>query len=273
VKLWLIILIVLGANALAAVLMLYLRRRAPAEGHFRDSQHASGALTVTGTVYAVLVGFVFLLAFQSYESARSSSQEEAVATLGLFHIAEQLPVALRDDIQGGVTCYARAVIRTEWPAMAEEQSSPVVERWTSRVERDFERARLHGEVQSAAEQSWFSETDQLQTGRRGRLAESTHFVPTAIWVLLIAGGAVVVAFVFLFADSRERRLSQWMMITAVTTAVTASLLMVAYLNQPYGNHQGAIVPSSMHDVLTTMDREQGAQQSGAAPCDATGHPS
>jgi hypothetical protein len=273
VKLWQIIVIVLGANALAAIVMLYVRRRAPAEGYFRDSQHASGALTVTGTVYAVLVGFVFLLAFQSYENARSNAQEEAVATLGLFHIAEQLPVSLREDIQGGVTCYARAVIRTEWPAMADEQSSPVVERWTSRIERDFERGRLHGEVQSAAEQAWFSETDQLQTGRRGRLAESTHFVPTAIWILLIAGGLVVVAFVFLFADSRELRLAQWMMITAVTTAVTASLLMVAYLNQPYGDHQGAITPSSMHDVLTTMDREQGAQGSEAAPCDATGHPS
>src|SRR3954453_465920 len=115
VKLWVIVLIVVGANAIAALAMLALRRRAPSGGYFHDSQLAAGALGVTGTVYALLVGFVFLLAFQSYETARSSSQDEAVATLGLFHIAEQLPVSLREDIQGGVTCYARAVIRTEWP--------------------------------------------------------------------------------------------------------------------------------------------------------------
>lgn len=272
-RLWVIVLIVLGANAIAAIVMLQVRRRAPREGYFLDSQHSAGALTVTGTVYAVLVGFVFLLAFQSYQSAKSSSQVEAVATLGLFHVAEQLPVALRDDIQGDLTCYARSVIRTEWPAMADGQSSPEAERWTSRVEQDFERARLHGVVQGAAEQSWFDETQQLQIGRRGRLAEATHFVPTPIWVLLIAGGAVVVAFVFLFADRRELRLSQWMMITAVTTAVTASLLMVAFLNQPYGDHQGAIAPRSMRDVLTTIDREQGDLASGRASCDATGRSS
>src|SRR3954453_15382937 len=93
VKLWVIVLIVVGANAIAALAMLALRRRAPSGGYFHDSQLAAGALAVTGTVYAVLVGFVFLLAFQSYETARSSSQDEAVATIGLFQSRISFPRA------------------------------------------------------------------------------------------------------------------------------------------------------------------------------------
>src|SRR3954470_18439543 len=127
VKLWVIVLIVVGANAIAALAMLALRRRAPSRGYFHDSQVAAGALAVTGTVYAVLVGFVFLLAFQSYETARSSSQDEAVAAIGLFHIAEQLPPTDRDVLQGDVVCYARSVINLEWPAMGDQRSSPLVE--------------------------------------------------------------------------------------------------------------------------------------------------
>jgi hypothetical protein len=273
VKLWVIVLIVVGANAIAALAMLALRRRAPSGGYFHDSQLAAGALAVTGTVYAVLVGFVFLLAFQSYETARSSSQDEAVATIGLFHVADQLPARDRDKLQADTVCYARSVVHVEWPAMADERSSPLVEEWASRAAADFERARLLGSVAIGAEQSWFISTNAVQSGRRGRIAEASHFVPTAIWLLLIAGGLVVVGFVFLFADVKERRIGQWMMITSVTTAVAASLLMVAYLNQPYGKHEGAVQPAAMRDVLNSMEHERSNhQRPPSSRCDANGRP-
>jgi hypothetical protein len=273
VDLWEIVVILVGSNAFAAAIMLALRGKVPPESHFRDSQLAAGALAVTGTVYAVLVGFVFLLAFQSYETARSSSQDEAVAAIGLFHVADQLPAEDRDVLQRDVVCYARSVIHVEWPAMADERSSPLVEDWASQAARGFERARLQGAVASGAEQSWFTATDTLQRGRRGRLAEASNFVPAAIWLLLIAAGVMVIGYVFLFADRRERRLPQWMMITAVTTAVTASLLMVAYLNHPYGSHEGSIEPSAMRDVLTTMERERGRSTiPPSSRCDLSGRP-
>lgn len=271
--LWEIVVILAGANAVAAAVMLALRGRVRADIHFRDSQLAAGALAVTGTVYAVLVGFVFLLTFQSYQTARSTAQDEAVAAIGLFHVADQLPAADRDALQGDVLCYARSVVHVEWPAMGDGHSSPLVEDWASRAARDFKRARLRGAVASGAEQSWFTATDALQRGRRGRLAEAQNFVPAPIWVLLIAAGAIVIGYVFLFADRRERRLPQWAMITAVTTAVTASLLMVAYLNHPYGEHEGALQPSAMRDVLTTMQRERGkGPGTDASGCDSTGRP-
>lgn len=271
--LWEIVVILVGANAIAATIMLALRDKVPADGHFRDSQLAAGVLAVAGTVYAVLVGFVFLLAFQSYQTARSSSQDEAVAAIGLFHVAAQLPATDRDVLQADVICYARSVVHVEWPAMGDERSSALVEEWGSQTARNFEHARLAGSLASGAEQSWFTATDALQRGRRGRLAEATNFVPAPIWVLLIAAGLVVIGYVFLFADRRERRIPQWAMITAATTAVAASLLMVAYLNHPFGDHEGALQPSAMRDVLTTMERERGPGPVAASSrCDSTGRP-
>ena len=59
----------------------------------------------------------------------------------------------------------------------------------------------------------------------------------------------------------------------MTTAVTASLLMVAYLNQPYGSHEGSIEPRAMRDVLNTMERERRARSSLiSSSCDADGRP-
>jgi hypothetical protein len=124
-----VVVILLVLLALTGWVMLRVRRKAPVGSYFRDSQQAAGAFTVTGTIFAVLVGFVCRLAFQSYENARSSSQDEALATLAMFHSAEHFPAPSQRALQADLVCYERAVVASEWPAMADQRSSPVVDRW------------------------------------------------------------------------------------------------------------------------------------------------
>ena len=104
------IVLLVAANAVTAGLMLLVRRRAPEGSYFHDTTQASGVFTVAGTAYAVLLAFVFLLAFQSYNSARSAAEAEATATAPLYHDADafQAPIAAR--LHGEVVCYARALI-------------------------------------------------------------------------------------------------------------------------------------------------------------------
>lgn len=104
------IVLLVAANAVTAGLMLLVRRRAPEGNYFHDTTQASGVFTVAGTAYAVLLAFVFLLAFQSYNSARSAAEAEATATASLYHDADafQAPIAAR--LHGEVVCYARALI-------------------------------------------------------------------------------------------------------------------------------------------------------------------
>jgi hypothetical protein len=126
--------------------------------------------------------------------------------------------------------------------------------------------------QSDAAQNWFNESDALEVGRRGRLAEASRVVPTTIWVLLLIAGAGVIGFVLLFADPGERRIAQVAMVLTVATAVAVSLLTVNFVDRPYGDHDGAITPSAMRGVLATMEREQRALGRSTPRCDATGHP-
>jgi len=272
VKLWVVILLVVVADVLAGAVMLRVRRTAPVGSYFRDSQQAAGAFTVTGTIFAVLVGFVFLLAFQSYENARTSAQDEALATLALFHGAQHFPAPARGALQADVTCYGRAVVASEWPAMADERSSPLVDRWASLMASRFDRVNPRGAGQSDAVQNWFTEANALQKGREGRLAEAPRFVPGTIWVLLLVSGLAVVGFVLLFADTRELRRSQLALVVAVTTAVGASLLIVNFLDRPYGDHGGAITPAAMRDTLATIERANALDPQLGARCDDAGRP-
>jgi hypothetical protein len=273
VDLWLIALIVLSADFAAIAAMALIRRRAPAGGFFEDSQVAAAAFTVTGTIFAVMVGFVFLIAFQSYASARSSARTEAGATAALFHAADAFPDPARGALQGDLICYSRAVVHDEWEAMAEDRASSLVGRWESRLERNFEAVRPVGVTAGNAQQNWFEETDARRGARRARLAEADPFVPTPIWFLLVIAGLAVVAYALCFADRRERRDSQAVLVVAVTTVVSASLLTIAFLDSAYGDHSGAITPKAMRGTQAALEHERAARYPEVrVPCDAEGAP-
>jgi len=273
VKLWAVIAVIVVVDAIAVGILLLLRRHGPAEGWFRDSQHAAGAFTVTGTIFAVLVGFVFLLAFGSYSSARSSSSDEALAALSLYHVAERFPGAERADLQSDIACYGRAVVADEWPKMAEHQTSELVNHWEASTDADFYAFTPSGGLETDAAQNWFTESDALRQARQERIAEAPRFVPGSIWILLLLVGIAVIGFSLLFADGRERRSSQVALVVSVATAVTASLLIVNFLDRPYGEHQGAIKPTAMRSALTAMQRDLVPGGPPTVPlCDSDGNP-
>lgn len=274
-ELWQAIAIVVIVDALAAAAAIWLRHRAPEGSWFSDSQRAAGAFAVTGTIYAVLVGFVFLLAFQSFQNARSSARDEAIAALGLFNSADRFVVDDQSLLQGDAICYGRAVVSVEWPAMADEHSSsPILDGWIVRLNEAFNGVHLRGAAQNDAAQNWYDETDALQQGRQGRLAEASRVIPETIWVLLLITGLAVVVFSLVFADPAERLYAQLALVLAVTTAVAASLLTVNFLDRPYGDHTGAIEPRAMRSALETMDRglAEATDREVAANCDDTGRP-
>lgn len=67
---WLAPIILVVAVTAATTAKLLLRRRAPVGGWFSDSSRSAGTLSVIGTMFAVMLAFVILLALQSYQRAR-----------------------------------------------------------------------------------------------------------------------------------------------------------------------------------------------------------
>ena len=68
---------------------------------------------------------------------------------------------------------------------------------------------------------------ERRDGRRARIAEAPAFVPLPLWVVLVLGAALTIAFMCIQADRRERVVIQSVMIGFVTTLVTAGLLVVS----------------------------------------------
>src|SRR6478672_6360604 len=110
-------LVVVLATALAITAMLLVRRRAPAGSRFEDGDRAAGVFGVLATGFAVLLGFVVFLAFESYDTSRSGAETEAQIVTQQFETAHLFPSAERGPLEGALVCYARTVVNQEWSQM------------------------------------------------------------------------------------------------------------------------------------------------------------
>ena len=66
-----------GGSRCAAAVMLLVRRRAPEGSYFADGDRAAGVFGVIATGFAVLLGLIVFLAFESYDQSRSGAEAEA----------------------------------------------------------------------------------------------------------------------------------------------------------------------------------------------------
>src|SRR5262245_29569780 len=180
-------LIVGGAAATAVGIMYLIRRRARVDYFFIEVERGAGTFAFIGTAYAVLLAFVVLEAFQSFNDAKTGAEEEATTLLQLSRTAEFFPPAQRDPIEGVVLCYGRAVIHEEWPAMKEGTRSSVVQGWVTRLEEGLQRLHPDTPAQEAAFLQLLEQQDKRTDARRARLAEANRALPAPVWFILGLG--------------------------------------------------------------------------------------
>jgi hypothetical protein len=267
--------VIAGSVAFVASLMLLIRGRvAPAGGHFRDSDRASGVFSFVGAGFAILLGFVILLSFEGYNGAKSHSEEEATAVFDQYEVAALFqPAPKRNALWGGLVCYARAVIADEWPAMEHGGRSALVDAWTERLETQVPSAEIANRAESLAYQQWFEKAGDRDNARRQRLLEASGTLPALLWLMLIIGAVGVVSFVLLYADPGERALGQAFFAGGVTAVVVTSLLAVALLASPFQGANGSIKPKGMRYTLRLIEEEAAQLHDPlATPCDTRGRP-
>ena len=259
-----IIIVVVVVAAIAAKLLV--RRRAPMGGWFTDAPRSAGSLSVIGTMFAVMLAFVILFSLQSYQRAREGANIEAVSVTELNAVASVFGSPTSDRLRGGLVCYGRAVIYDEWPAMQDGHSSALVESWVDRLHDDFTAAAPREARQEAAYAQWFDEVAQRRDGRRERLAEASPFLPMPMWLALGIGATLTLGYMVAQADRREGVVIQAIPIGFVAALVTAGLLVVVFLDNPYTGGNGSIKPTEMSRTLARIDNGV------AAPCDDRGNP-
>ncbi|MDP9168693.1 MAG: DUF4239 domain-containing protein [Actinomycetota bacterium] len=250
----------------AVTVKLLARRRAPDPGWFLDSTRAAGALTLIGTMFAVLLAFTIFYALQNYQRARDGGSVEAISVTELHNVADVLEGHAGTRLHGDLICYSRAVISEEWPAMRRHESATSVQHWVDTMVTDFGSTNPTSAKQEAAYGQWFDQQAERRDGRRARSAEAAPSVPMPLWVVLGIGATAILAFMCVQADRRESAVVQAVPIAFVSALVTSALLVVAFLDHPYDDWSGSLQPDQMRVTLRLID------DGHAVPCDSRGDP-
>ena len=268
-NLWVMALIVAAAAGIAVGVMYLVRRRSRVDHFFVEVERGAGIFTFLGTAFAVLLAFVVLEAFGSFNDAKTGAEEEAISVVQLSRTAAFFTPAERDPLGGTLICYGRAVIHDEWPAMKHGDRSPVVQGWVNRLEDGLRDVHPADPAQEAAFLQLLQQEDQRTEARRARLSEANRSLPAPVWFILGVGAIVTVGFALFFADRRENFVVQGTLIGAIAALVVSGLLLVWFLDHPYENRSGSIKPDEMERQLVIVESEQvGAPQL----CDSEGHP-
>jgi hypothetical protein len=265
------VLIVVAATAVAVGTMLLVRRRAPEGSYFEDGDRAAGVFGVLATGFAVLLGLVVFLAFTSYDESRSGAEAEAVVVAQQFETAQFLPAAAGGRLSDDLVCYARSVVHQEWPRMEAGTLDADINPWGVALFRTLENVNPTTAAEQAAYSKWLDQTSDREAARSDRIHGAVGVIPGPLWVVLFLTAALIFAFMLFFADSGERAVVQGMLIGSVVAVITATLLLISFLDEPFQPGFGTLRPVAMERTLVTLEEARRVVgESGELPCDARG---
>jgi Protein of unknown function (DUF4239) len=268
------VLIVAGATAVAVAAMLFVRRRAPEGSFFSDGDRASGVFGVLATGFSVLLGFIIFLAFTSYDKSRTGAETEALAVAQQVETAQLFPDPVAARMTGALVCYARSVVHEEWPRMERGTQGDAINPWGVRLFQILDGFEPSTPSAQSAYDKSLELTSTREEARRDRIHGAQGVIPTPLWIVLIVISAVIFVYMLFFADSAERVKTQALLMGSVTAVISIMLLLLLFLNSPFGSGVGALRPVAMERSLRVVDEALGALGvSGKGvqmPCDAGG---
>lgn len=222
---------ILVSVGLAIVCMMFVRRRFDIQEMRLNHDVADPLLSVVGTLFSILLGFLVAGAMQRFDEARVNVQEEAGALADVFRGAEGLPAGIRDSLQKSCAQYAAVVIDEEWRLMEEKKASPKA--WA--IYGDIWRVSVNynpdSEGRSNVHQAILAAISRLGNYRTLRFAAMNNQLPLGMWLVVFAGGGATIAFTYFFEVKNER--IQMLMTGLVATVMALNIFLLANYDYPF----------------------------------------
>ncbi|HET6654559.1 MAG TPA: hypothetical protein VFH10_18115 [Nocardioides sp.] len=267
------VLVVVVFTALAVTVMLLVRRSAPDGSYFADGDRASGVFGVLATGFSVLLGFLIFLSFESYDDSRTGAEEEATVLVQQVETAQFMPAAVSERLTGELVCYGRSVVNAEWRAMETGTLGDTVNPWGVAMFRTLETVDPRTATEQSAYDRWMDQTLAREQARITRIHGAEGIIPIPLWVIMFVIGGMLFVYMLFFADSGERAVTQAVLMASVAVVVSFLLLILIFLDRPYGEGPGKLQPLAMERTLRLMDAVQEAVDLELTlPCDSDGTP-
>jgi hypothetical protein len=211
--------------------MLGLNRIWPWEKRRAHNDVIGWQLSILGTTYAVILGFMLYAVWTNFGSADLNVDLEANALVNVYRLAAGLPDEQRTKLEKLALTYADVAINQDWPQMRHN----LVPDTSQRINRDMWKVLMSVKVaspaESTAEDHALSELSSLTEHRRTRLLQSISQLPGVLWFVLIIGGVVTVASSCLFGS--ENVALHTLQVFAFSLLISMGLVAIADIHRPF----------------------------------------
>jgi hypothetical protein len=169
--------------------------------HLRREQNdvAGSTMAIAGVVYAVLLAFIAVAVWQGYGQADTLVQTEANLVSNLYRDTVGLPNPQAEDLRHTLFVYAETVVQDEWPALTAGLNDDAAG-WQllDSVHLALVQIQPQNIGTEAIRAEMLRSLDGLYDARRGRFHSASVALPPVLWWNLLAGGALLLAFSYLF---------------------------------------------------------------------------
>ncbi len=222
---------ILLSVGMAVACMLLVRRKCDISEMRMHHDVADPLLSVVGTLFSILLGFLVAGAMQRFDEARVNVQEEAGALADVFRGSEGLPEPFRATLQKNCLGYADIVIDEEWKLMEEKKSSDRAWATYSEIWRLCVNFNPGSDGQSNVHQAILAAISRLGNYRTLRFAAMLNQLPLGMWIVVLAGGGATIAFTYFFEVKNEK--VQVVMTALVATVMALNIFLLANYDYPF----------------------------------------
>jgi hypothetical protein len=207
----------------------------PAEQRRAHNDLIGWQLSVLGTTYAVIVGFMLYTVWINFGTADLNSDAEANSLVNVYRLSSGLAPEQGARLKELARAYGDAVVDHEW----EEMAANVIPTESRAIARQMWQTLMDVKGASPteinAEDHALYELSALAGYRRIRLVQSASRLPGVLWFVLLVGGVVTIASTCMFGGSNGQL--HVIQVSAFALLISLVLVAIADINRPF---QGSV---------------------------------
>lgn len=222
------VLVAVGGALVGQIIVHRLFRRARIKVH---NELGGVLIVVSASLYAVVLGFMTVVAWEHFQQAREIVVSEADASIDAWHTSVGLSPDVRRHVRSDMAAYAVQMADKEWALMRRGTFDPRAALLSmDAIDRtgDLVPANLG---QSNSQAATLEQLGRLHDARQRRIAMNDAGVSGFEWTVLILGALCIVSFCWLF-DAGDQKLHSFMTSTVVVVIVS-TLILLFELQYPF----------------------------------------
>lgn len=225
----------------------------PVHVRHKHNELAGFNSALVGVVFAVLLAFIAVAAWESFGKAGDIAATEAALTGDLARDATAMPEPLKSRLIGDIRDYVTVVLNKEWPAMAKGAAFGD-EGWVPlrKFHQDLISLKTTDPVQVAIFSETLNRLNSLYDARRDRLLAAHDHIEPAVWWVVLFGAAVTIGFTYLFG--MESFTMHMLMTSAVAASLALVIVLIVAFDYPFRG-EVQIGPNGFEAVQHTMEIE------------------